>query len=75
MTCHGNSAFELVGCYVHSLEKHGLDAGIIAGLDPMNVIATNNIEDILAMDADIVQYAPLLENVDEIFQLLAFGKM
>ena len=73
-TCHSNPAFELIGCYVHSPEKHGLDAGVIAGVGPMNVLATNNIKDILELSADIVQYAPLLTDVNDICQLLASGK-
>ena len=51
--------YELVGCYVATPSKAGRDAGDIAGLGPCGVIATNSIDDILALDADIVMHMPL----------------
>lgn len=51
--------YELVGCYVATPSKAGRDAGDIAGLDPCGVTATNNIDDILALDADVVMHMPL----------------
>ncbi len=65
---------ELVGCWVHSKAKVGKDAGEIAGGDPLGVIATDSSDEILAMDADAVIYAPLLPNVDEVMALLRSGK-
>ena len=38
------------------------------------VTATNSIDDILALDADAVIYAPLLPSVDEVSALLRSGK-
>lgn len=73
-TCKTNAAFELVGCYVHSPEKAGLDAGEIAGVGPIGVTATDDIGAVLAIDADVVLYAPLLSNVGEICQILEAGK-
>ncbi len=40
----------------------------------MGVIATNSIDDVLALDADAVIYAPLLPSVDEVAALLRSGK-
>ena len=74
LTCSQNPAFKLVGVYVHSADKHGKDAGEIAGIGAIGVKASNKIEDILALDADIVIYAPLLANVDEICRILESGK-
>lgn len=74
VTCTRNPAFKLVGCWVHSPEKAGRDAGEIAGIGPIGVQATNSIEEILRIDADVVQYAPLLANADEICRLLRSGK-
>jgi len=74
VTCSRNPAFELVGCWVFSPQKSGLDAGEIAGIAPLGVKATDSIEEILALDADVVMYAPLLANVEEICRLLASGK-
>lgn len=51
---------ELVGLYVHSPTKVGRDAGEIARRPPTGVVATDDIEAILALDADVVIHAPLL---------------
>ena len=65
---------ELVGCWVHSEAKNGKDVGEIIGIEPLGVIATNSIDDILALDADAVIYAPLMPNPDEVAALLRSGK-
>jgi hypothetical protein len=65
---------ELVGCWVHSTDKAGKDVGQIIGTGPLGVIATNSIDDILALDADAVIYAPLMANPDEVAALLRSGK-
>ena len=65
---------ELVGAWVHSKAKAGRDIGVLAGVDPIGVTATDSIDEILAMDADAVIYAPLLPNVDEVTALLRSGK-
>jgi len=65
---------ELVGCWVHSKDKAGLDVGDIIGTGALGVRATDNVADILAMDADAVVYAPLLPNADEVAALLRSGK-
>lgn len=65
---------ELVGAFVFHEEKSGLDAGVIAGIAPLGVIATNNMDEILAVDADVVLYNPPLERYDEIIPILASGK-
>ncbi|AHC27002.1 MULTISPECIES: NAD(P)H-dependent amine dehydrogenase family protein [Mycobacteriaceae] len=65
---------ELVGCWVHSADKNGRDVGELIGGDPIGVPATTSVEDILALDADAVVYAPLLPNPDEVAALLRSGK-
>src|ERR1700735_3320042 len=65
---------ELAGCWVHSKTKHGKDVGDIIGWAPLGVTATTSVEEILALDADAVIYAPLLPNVDEVAALLHSGK-
>jgi hypothetical protein len=45
---------ELVGCWVHSPEKVGTDAGVLAGTDPIGVAAMHDAEKLLATDADCV---------------------
>src|ERR1700758_4674097 len=65
---------ELVGCWVHSESKAGKDVGELIGTSRLGVTATNNIDDVLALAADAVIYAPLLPNVDEVAALLRSGK-
>lgn len=64
---------ELAGCYVSSDAKRGRDAGEIAGIAPLGVRATNRIDDILAIDADCVHYAPLHPDHDAVCRLLERG--
>jgi 4-hydroxy-tetrahydrodipicolinate reductase len=71
---HDCPTMELVGAYVHHEEKNGVDAGEIAGIGPIGVRATTDLEEILALDADCVLYNPPLERYDEIIRLLASGK-
>jgi 2,4-diaminopentanoate dehydrogenase len=47
---------ELVGLWVHSPDKVGKDAGELAGLAPNGVLATNDADALLALDADCVCY-------------------
>jgi len=47
---------ELVGVWVHSESKAGRDAGELAGMDPVGVLATNDADELLASDADAVIY-------------------
>ncbi|MDE0951559.1 MAG: hypothetical protein OSA45_09830 [Halioglobus sp.] len=67
-------SMELVGAFVFHTEKVGIDAGVIAGIDPLGVITTNDVEEILALEADVVLYNPPLERYDEIIPILASGK-
>lgn len=50
---------ELVGLYVYSDKKVGRDAGEIARRPTTGVIATNSVDEILALDADVVLHLPL----------------
>ncbi|MDP9117223.1 MAG: dihydrodipicolinate reductase [Actinomycetota bacterium] len=65
---------ELVGCWVHSPAKMGVDVGEILGLAPLGVAATGNVEAVLALDADCVIYAPMIPQLDEVVALLRSGK-
>ncbi len=65
---------ELVGVFVYSHEKRGLDAGELCGAPPVGVAATDDFETILACDADCVMYAPRDADVDEVCALLRSGK-
>ena len=70
---------ELVGLFVYSPDKVGLDAGAIAGRADTGIIATNDKTAILAMDADVVLHAASKAhgfdaNTDDIVALLGSGK-
>ena len=54
----------LVGVWVHSPEKNGVDAGTLVGIDPLGVIATNDADEILALGLDCIVYTasgPMLD--------------
>jgi len=70
---------ELVGLYVYGEDKAGRDAGDIARRAPTGVIATRDVDEILALDADVVIHAPRLSppygsHDADIVKLLASGK-
>ncbi|WP_309650447.1 hypothetical protein [Nocardioides sp.] len=65
---------ELVGCYVHSEAKHGVDVGEIVGREPIGVTATTDVDEILAMDADCVVYTPLVGDPRVVSRILRSGK-
>lgn len=71
-------AIEVVGAYVYSPQKVGKDVGELVRRPPVGVRATDRVEDIVAMDADVVIHAGRLgaygSHDDEIARLLASGK-
>jgi hypothetical protein len=72
-------AMELVGLYVYGDDKVGRDAGDIARRAPVGVTATRDVDEILALDADVVihcaRLAPPYGSHDaDILRLLASGK-
>jgi hypothetical protein len=50
---------KLTGLFVYSQEKVGRDAGDIAGIGSLGVKATNDVDRILALQADCVIHSPL----------------
>lgn len=69
-----NPVFDLVGVLVHSKDKVGRDAGDIAGVAATGVVATDDIDSIVALDADCVFYTPVIMDVDTVCRLLRSGK-
>jgi hypothetical protein len=69
-----NPVFELAGVYVTNPDKVGKDAGALVGLPPTDVLATDDKEAILALDADCVHFAALLPDLDMVCRLLRSGK-
>ncbi|HEY6533357.1 MAG TPA: hypothetical protein VIY72_13700 [Acidimicrobiales bacterium] len=78
-TILGRPDFELVGVRVYSPDKVGKDAGEIIGEELTGVIATDDTEAIVALDADVVCHTPLggvdaQQATADICALLASGK-
>lgn len=65
--------FDLVGVYVHSKEKAGRDAGELCGTEPTGVLATNSIDDVIALQPDCVLYMSQQCDFDELARLLESG--
>ncbi|WP_062349393.1 NAD(P)H-dependent amine dehydrogenase family protein [Herbidospora yilanensis] len=75
--------FELAGVLVYDPDKIGMDAGPLVGLPETGVTCTDDVDAILALDADCVLHMPLPatffggdhgHDVDMICKLLASGK-
>jgi len=69
-----NPMFELVGVYTTSADKDGVDAGALAGIGPLGIAATTDKEALFALDADCVNYLPLMVDIDDMEALLRSGK-
>ncbi len=64
----------LVGAWVHSAEKAGRDVGEICGLGPIGVEASDDVEALLALEADCVMYAPIMADKAVVIRILESGK-
>ncbi|MGH7290135.1 MAG: NAD(P)H-dependent amine dehydrogenase family protein [Myxococcota bacterium] len=76
---HRHPDLELVGALVYSAAKAGRDVGDVCGIGDVGVIATDDRDQITALDADCVLYMPQGEMnptgaLDDICMLLASGK-
>ncbi len=71
---------ELVGLHAHSPEKIGKDAASVCGLDEgTGITATNDVDALLALDADVVAYTVKGETrpqevIPELERILSSGK-
>ncbi len=64
---------ELIGVKVYSDAKDGLDAGEIIGADKTGITATQDIDEIMALEPDCVIYCPLPWHLGEMCRLLEAG--
>jgi len=55
---------ELVGVWVHGEEKEGVDAGTLAGIDPLGIAATRDADALLALEPDCICYSASGEQQD-----------
>ena len=67
-------AYALLGVLVNNPDKVGRDAGDLVGLDPTGVLATDDVEAVVAMQADCVHFAPQFQDIDTVCRLLRSGK-
>lgn len=66
---------EVVGLRVYGADKVGVDAGVLADTgSPIGVLATDDVDALVALDADCVLYMPSRLDLDELCHLLASGK-
>lgn len=70
----GRDDLELVGVYAHGADKVGTDAAELCGrAEPTGVLATGDIDALLALKADACCYNPLWPSIDELVVLLESG--
>ncbi|HVC68267.1 MAG TPA: hypothetical protein VND44_11770 [Acidimicrobiales bacterium] len=69
----GRPDLELVGGWVHSADKDGVDLGVLAGIDPVGVTATRDVAALLDLGADCAAYMPRHASLDDVCALLAAG--
>lgn len=69
-----NPAYALAGVLVYNPEKAGRDAGDLVGLPKTGVLATSDVEKIIATEADCVHFAPQFQDIDMVCRLLRSGK-
>lgn len=68
-----NRDLQLVGAFAWSKEKAGKDLGELCNLPPLGVIATDDVDAIIALKPDLVLYMQLIWNVDHLVRLLEAG--
>lgn len=64
---------ELVGAYAYDPAKDGVDVGELCGIDPIGVAVTADVDEVLALGADCVVYAPMLPNTGEVLRIVRSG--
>ncbi|WP_405181168.1 dihydrodipicolinate reductase [Nocardia sp. NBC_01377] len=65
---------DLVGVYVHGAKKVGVDAGTLCDLErETGVLATGDMDEILALEADCVLYMPRAFDAEQVCGLLTSG--
>jgi hypothetical protein len=69
----GHPALEIVGCYAYSPEKVGRDVGTLAGIAPIGVTATDDVDALLALSPDCVTYMPYRPDFDHVARILESG--
>lgn len=66
--------YDLAGLWVSSESKLGRDAGVLCGTAASGIIASNDSDAMVALNADCVLYMRQGTDIDELCRLLASGK-
>jgi hypothetical protein len=69
----GHPKLELVGCYAYSPDKVGQDVGALCGIAPLGVLATDDVDALLALQPDCVVYSPYRPDFDHLERILGAG--
>ena len=69
----GHPVIDLVGCFAYSSDKAGRDVGELCGIDPIGVIATDDVDALLALEPDCVSYMAYRPNFDHLERILESG--
>ena len=68
-----NPTLDLVGCFAWSPAKVGVDVGELAGIGPVELAATDDVDSLLALKPDCIVYNPMWPSVDELVRILEAG--
>lgn len=60
----------LVGCFAWSAEKVGQDVGQLVGIDPIGVLATDEIDALFELKPDCVVYTPYRPDTDHLTRMM-----
>ncbi|WP_228727271.1 NAD(P)H-dependent amine dehydrogenase family protein [Novosphingobium aureum] len=63
----------LLGVYAYSAEKAGRDAGSLCGRPDCGVLASDDVEALIALSPDAVVYTPFMADLDHLESLLRAG--
>ncbi len=69
----GHPVLELVGCYAYLPEKVGQDVGVLCGIEPIGIRATDDVDALLALEPDCVSYMPYRPDFDHVVKILESG--
>ena len=69
----GHPVLELAGCYAFSADKIGRDVGTLCGIEPLGIVATNDIDHLIALRPDCVSYMPFRPDIDHVVRILEAG--
>jgi len=64
---------QLAGVYAYSADKSGVDAGKLCGRPNCGVLATHDVDALVALGADTVIYTPFMVDLPHVVKLLESG--